>query len=100
MKIQFSEKCAWRATYLKTATGFQFFHFGVDPHDGVKPKFFGALTIRKPGWKPGDRAIVHWHWRIALPWVAWGSTYRKPRWLWLPLYQVVRRFWHNVDGRY
>lgn len=100
MKIQFAEKCAWRAIYVQTDLGYRFFHIGVDPNDGVQPKCFGRVSVRLPVRNHDGRYLLNWGWRFTLPWVAWGSTYRKPHWFWLPLYKVMRRFWHNVDGRF
>ncbi len=99
MKIQFAKMCAWRAIYFKTAAGYQFFHIGVDPNDGVKPALFGRITIRSWNWKPGDK-FFRFGWRIPLPTILWASWYRRPSWFWQNAYHVSKKFWHRVDGRY
>ena len=85
--VKFAEHCAWRATYV-SVRGSQVLHFGVDPHNGVRPTFFWGLRVAR-GWS--------WGGRFALPWVRWTYPASPLR---LALYRASSRFWHKVDGRY
>src|SRR5262245_12282405 len=87
MRLQFAERCAWRALYLYRADGRQVLRLGVDPHDGVRPALFGA--------------VGRWSLRLTLPYVPWrwvmATRYARPVAL---LYRASMRFWLGVDGRY
>ena len=89
-RLVFADKCAWRAVYVYSTTGPQWFRIGVDPMDGVKPVCFGMIRV----------GSHQFQWRFVLPYVAWKSTYRFPRGLWLRAYGVSKRFWSKVDGRH
>ena len=89
-RIVFAEQCAWRALYVYSATGPQWFRIGVDPMNGVKPQCFGMVRI-------GSRQFT---WRFVLPYVAWKSTSRFPKGLWTRMYRVSQRFWFKVDNRW
>lgn len=99
MRLVFATHCAWRAIYCKTATGFQFFHIGIDPNDAVHPALFGAINVRSRNWEPGQRSLFYKSWRIRLPVVRWASWYRRPSWFWKRAYRLSSTFWHRFDGR-
>jgi hypothetical protein len=96
IKIQFAERCAWRAVYISwTATetrGYslvplgiekRILTLGVDPEPG-KPKVFGCVFGRD------------FRFRVPLLF-PWKSTTNRLR-VWL--YQKENRLWHSLDGRY
>lgn len=82
IKVRDAKGCAWRARYLylndqKVA------HLSVDPNDGTKPTLSGSVMGRT--------------FRVNLPTLHWrtdaGPIYTRA-------YQIVRHFWHKVDGRF
>ncbi len=82
LEVVRAEKCAWRARYVYV-NGNQVAHIGVDPHDGNKPQVFGG--------------IGPWNFRIRLPTLPWRINAGP---LYVRAYQLVRKFWFGVDGRY
>lgn len=89
-RVAFAERCAWRAVYLRTRSGWQYFHMGVDPRNGPeRVDFFGGVAIKVPG----PRRFIGFRWRFPLLWASWG---RSPRWWW----RLVSTVTHRLDGRY
>lgn len=78
MKIQYAEKCAWRAFYCITNKGYQFAHLGIDP-TASKPNIFGSLLSMQ--------------FRIYLPFMYWEANESR-----------LKRKWRNwitsLDGRF
>jgi hypothetical protein len=89
-----AEKCAWRALYIRYGTT-QIAHIGVDPNDGNRPQLFGGIAGRRDC--TGGRKATLFSFRVGLPTMHWRSNMGPVR---LAIYKAVRRFWHNVDGRY
>jgi hypothetical protein len=87
-RVVFAEQCAWRAVYVYSVSGPQWFRIGVDPMDGVKPQCFGMVRI-------GSRQFT---WRFVLPYVSFRVARKHS--LLMRLYQVSKRFWSKVDGRW
>ena len=83
MKIEFAEKCAWRAAYLFNGKGKQIAHFGIDP-DHAGPRLFGA--------------VIGFSWNLRIPTVGFNTAYNH-RWL-MPLYRIQGRILSGLDGRY
>lgn len=88
---------AWRALYFYVA-GRQVLHFGVSPDSGVKPTFFGGVSLG-----PYEVRGRRWNgkslnWRIQLPVIRWRYATRSKALM--AAYRVQSRFWHQMDGRY
>ena len=87
VEVETGRGAAWRARYLRI-NGTQRCYIGVDPNDGVTPQLFGGYFLHRE---------LQGSFRIPLPTVRFKHPCSP---LEARVYGIVRRFWHNMDGRY
>jgi hypothetical protein len=86
-RLIFAEGCAWRAFYLRTASGWQYLHAGIDPQSSRIILFAGlALRVR------GRVHALHCRFPILT------ARFRTSR-IGLTWYRLVAGIAHRLDGR-